>query len=766
MSKNRYKAPESTSSPIGVTANQFPTDEPVAVYYRQSTDGQVGNVSTTIQTVDMVSHLQQRGWKTDDIYLIDMDAGVSGTKRIDERPGMRRLFELITERKIQAVACQDEDRLFRDITQIQVNIFIEACKNANVRVITPSIVYDFAHPQMGNFHARQFRFKSEMAAEYLTSFVLGRLHNARMRLAMEGRWTGASMSPGYMIDSRKFLPDGSRNENWRRYVVFEPYAEIVNAYFQIFLETSGCVGSTLRRIYSEGLCYPDPAACEPPQGYAVRYGIRQHGNGYYPGRSGLRYLLTNAAYLGHWCVNDAVVRWNNHPAIVPEDVFFTAFNYLSAHTLDGAENEQYRPSRQFARPVTDEERPCERPLLSGMIFTEIDSEWRSVGTEYVKREKHYRYLSYDRKPVDEYVWSKNSEWVDEAVSRLLQEKLKATFDSTVWRETIESFEDGFRREQKLKNAQITALEQAMENLIGGIETLTNPDMIRAVEKRYEDARLEHSRLSMELATAQQQAGQMTFISELKDTYETTIADWPNMNRDEKRVIVQAFIDRIEAVPYDKHGLHLFVCWRDGQRDRVSIPRLPTYGDGWTLEEHELLEQLLDAGAIQEQIAAAFPKRTWRVIRDRITRQRDLKTALFTPKPVRDVETFEEYKIRIRSNPGVLLKARHQWRKDEIAQLVNLLEQGATKLEVAQSFPYRTWTRLRSKISELKGSDFVVSGQLPMSFKESYFIYQHRIGESTEATSSIGELTTETDEHSGRGCPIRHRGKPHTAARSG
>src|SRR5689334_22813642 len=92
--------------------------QPVAVYYRQSTTAQVGNVSTTIQTIDMVDELERRGWKREDIYLIDDDEGVSGAKRIDEREGMSHLFELIAERKIGAVACQDEDRLFRDMTQI------------------------------------------------------------------------------------------------------------------------------------------------------------------------------------------------------------------------------------------------------------------------------------------------------------------------------------------------------------------------------------------------------------------------------------------------------------------------------------------------------------------------------------------------------------------------------------------------------------------------------------------------------------------------
>ncbi len=58
---SRYKSPTPVS-PIPSEASSLPIDKPIAVYYRQSTDAQVGNISTTIQTVDMVEYLKRRGW--------------------------------------------------------------------------------------------------------------------------------------------------------------------------------------------------------------------------------------------------------------------------------------------------------------------------------------------------------------------------------------------------------------------------------------------------------------------------------------------------------------------------------------------------------------------------------------------------------------------------------------------------------------------------------------------------------------------------------
>ena len=191
--------------PLATTESELPTSRPIAVYYRQSTEGQIGNISTTIQTVDMVDYLEKRGWASDSILMIDMDGGISGAKKIDERPGMSHLFDLITERQIGAVACQDEDRLFRDVTQIQVNIFIEACRANDVIVLTPSMVYQFANPTLYAFHARQFRFKCEMAAEYLNTVIRGKLASAKRRMFQNGQWAGATVSVGYIIDDRRYL---------------------------------------------------------------------------------------------------------------------------------------------------------------------------------------------------------------------------------------------------------------------------------------------------------------------------------------------------------------------------------------------------------------------------------------------------------------------------------------------------------------------------------------------------------------------------------
>jgi DNA invertase Pin-like site-specific DNA recombinase len=639
--KTRYKEHQPVLAQLP-TSSQLPINRPIAIYYRQSTDAQIGNISTSIQTIDMVEYLKRCGWAEKNITMIDMDAGISGSTKIDERPGMSALFDLITAGKVGAVACQDEDRLFRDVTQIQVNIFIEACRAAQVLVLTPSMVYDFASELTGVFHARQFRFKSEMAAEYINSVIRGRLHRAKRRMLMNGQWGGAGIPPGYMVDMRKKLPEGSTNEHWRKFVVFEPYAEVIREYFRLFLAFAGSTRTTVRHIHKHGPYFPDPQQCVPPEGFKFVSRIRRFNGRYCPGRTGLVGILTNAQYIGHWLVNGSIVRWNNHPPIVDESTFMQAFNYLSSISLDGKTNHDYRGIQEHARPSKDEQRPVERPLCAGMIGSYDTGEWSNVGTYWVEPLQHYTYTLWSNKD-DKYVWSKAAPFVDDAITRMLQAKLVLTFNQDVWEEAVITFSEQFEKQRVQKQAQLRNLIKVMENLVAGLETLTNQAMILATQERYEKAQEEYDRLSAELAAIQNDAEQMQRVYDLRESCGPVLENWDNMTRDEKRVVLQAFIHTIEASAMPAHALRLTVYWKDGTSDEMVLPRQATTGTCWLPEETQELLRLVESGASQIEIAQTFPERKWKAIRLRYWRETGSGAELtFRPKPIKDEESFLDY----------------------------------------------------------------------------------------------------------------------------
>ncbi len=73
--KRKYQSQASVEHPV--MPGILPLDRAVAVYYRQSSMKQVGNISTDMQQIDLPRYIHSLGWEEDVIILIDEDEGVS-----------------------------------------------------------------------------------------------------------------------------------------------------------------------------------------------------------------------------------------------------------------------------------------------------------------------------------------------------------------------------------------------------------------------------------------------------------------------------------------------------------------------------------------------------------------------------------------------------------------------------------------------------------------------------------------------------------------
>ena len=649
MAKRTYR-PNTEEADTFTYDTRLPVHLPVANYYRQSTMEQVGNQSTALQTVDMSKYLERLGWPEEKIIMIDMDAGISGTKKIDERPGMSELFRLITAGEVGAVSCQDEDRLFRDVTQIQVNIFIEACRANRVLVITPSMIYNFAHEYMGTLHARQFRWKSEVAAEYISSYIRGKLYHAKQRLMQQGRWTGAPITPGYMVDERKMLPGGSPNENWRKFAIFEPYAEVAREYWNLFLAFGGHIRKTARHIREHGPYFPDPEQCPPPEGFRTAYRIHAHQGKRCIGKTGLRYMLTNAMYAGHWVVDNRIVIRDNHPAIIEPEMFMLAFNYLSDVTLEGLPNPDYRPNYVHARPSLDEIRPEERPLCLGLMVAEDeDGSWLPVGSVWDGKLGYFNYLHVSRSK-DVPLWRKRASYIDEAVTGLMLKNLKETFDFENWKAELDLYAGDFRRQRQGMEAQVEQLKKVMDNLLMSLGTLTHPQMIAAAQKQYSEAEQEHIRLLRELSTSREEQLRVEHMERIRDSCERVADNWPNMGADERRQVVHMFTAQIKATIVDRQAIHLHIFWQDGSKDEVTLAKQTGNGQYWSTEELDRLVERMLSGADPLSVSAEFPNRSWESIR-RQYRQHSRAMGKYVlivfprPLPIGNTECYDDYLAR-------------------------------------------------------------------------------------------------------------------------
>jgi len=616
MTLRKYKRPE----PPPKNSYQIdppPVDRPVAVYYRQSSEAQVGNVSTTLQTVDMVEYLERTGWMREQVLMIDMDAGFSGQLKIRERPGMSHLFDLIEGGEIGTVASQEVDRFFRDVTQIQTNIFIDACKRNDVKVLTPTMLYDFAHPQQGRYHIAMFRERAQAAADHLEYHIKGRLVRCRSLREEQGLWAGRPTAAGYMVDIREKLPDGRPNPNWRNYVRFDVYADVVLAYFEKFREIGGNLKETQRQLELNGPFYPEFDPAMLPPGFRVRLKI-DHRSDYtgrlVPSESGLSSLLTNVAYIGHWVYSDAITCWNHHEPIIPLDLFMYAFNKLSQTDFLGDPNPNYTPYRPWIRH-DKAERPVPPPTYSGLIFSDDlpDQPHRRLSSGWGDTKNVYNYHLHGHDHA--YHWCIRTHLVDAEVDRMLLERLRATtIDEAAWQQALGSMQQGERSESRRIEASIREAKRAQENLISSLTTLNNPTMIRRAEARYEALEHEIKMLTGELDQISSGQQHQTALLQARPALEKLITRWNDVPRQERRSLFEAFALYINIDKVNRNYKRLTVYWRDGSTSEILTKPERSYF--WEPQDLETLRQMVEGNVDQIEILRTFPEQTWRLLQMR------------------------------------------------------------------------------------------------------------------------------------------------------
>jgi len=143
---------------------QIPITGNVAIYARTATQEKRTQESRQVQTDDLITYARQLGYEDTHVIVFEQDNDIPGNTAIDEREGLHSLVQAIANGTIQAVLIADETRLFRDVSTLQLSIFMKLCVERNVLVITPESIYDFTIPQQVSL----FRFKCQEAYQFLT----------------------------------------------------------------------------------------------------------------------------------------------------------------------------------------------------------------------------------------------------------------------------------------------------------------------------------------------------------------------------------------------------------------------------------------------------------------------------------------------------------------------------------------------------------------------------------------------------------------------
>lgn len=123
---------------------QLPLTSKAAIYTRVATPARRTHIP---QTDDVLALAQEQGYLPEQITIYE-DVGVSGKTPIESREGLRALVTAIQQGSIQTVFTFAEDRLFRDANMLQISLFLKACFEHDVQLVTSQTVYDFTNPAL------------------------------------------------------------------------------------------------------------------------------------------------------------------------------------------------------------------------------------------------------------------------------------------------------------------------------------------------------------------------------------------------------------------------------------------------------------------------------------------------------------------------------------------------------------------------------------------------------------------------------------------
>ena len=124
---------------------QWPLTGKAAMYTRVATHTKRTHLPLTD---DVLVLAQERGYTPEQITIYEDVGVVSGKTPMMSREGLRALVTAIQQGSIQTVLVADESRLFQDADMLQISLFLKACFEHDVAVVTSQTVYDFTNPAL------------------------------------------------------------------------------------------------------------------------------------------------------------------------------------------------------------------------------------------------------------------------------------------------------------------------------------------------------------------------------------------------------------------------------------------------------------------------------------------------------------------------------------------------------------------------------------------------------------------------------------------
>ena len=621
----------------------------VQLYPRVSTREQMENVSAEMQ--QDISFARDYGWPEELIIMDSADLGLSGQKRMDERPAFLGMLGRIRDGIVKTVIAAQVDRFFREEWGVEYSKFMKICHDYNVKVVTLThdrraveTIYDFHNSR----DVEDFRHECEAAWRYIVKQI-GRMHGARDELQRSGIWCCGSIAAGYLPDCRERI-QGKLNPDYYRYVPYDIHAERIRWASRRYRELAANTSALFEEIQRTPIFFPPFPAEIAELPFISRYGpkkitdsiaLDENGKPVVLGYTistirGLKLMLTNPVYIGHWVVDNAIVKYNNHAPIVEMGDYLYALEHLSATYLDGTPNPRYQEKRNFYMKRYHSDKPailCNHIGTSDPDFTVQRKTLPRRGVETLG-EVDVCYGFWSRKR-----WQSNLNYlipareVDGFFFYLFKQKLQQTNDFGGFLSQEEKEKSEQQKTLEAVDMQISANEKILRDIEQQLDSgrLTDLDLLGRANNNYVNHKEDLKRLKSQ---REQLLAQSTMV-EKRRSYKELILDvmqyWSEgdvyppedlIPADELPLIIDTFVEKVILDTLSPRFYRLAIHWRD---PAWNIDVIVCYRSGipsvqWTEEEVALVKEHY-ATSTREELMRLLPGRSYMGIQHKATRLR-------------------------------------------------------------------------------------------------------------------------------------------------
>ena len=583
-----------------------------------------------------------------DVVVNCRDLGLSGSLGEDKRPGLRDLWLGVEGEEIGTVyLTEGMSRLSRDRDRVLGYKLLKLLKEHKCRIRTPEGTYNPAIPRDWENLADDI----EDSADEMKKLGI-RLHRRRASKAAEGKHVGTPVCPGFIVKIEGQRSDGSYIMNhWEPY---PPHREVVIAALEELVRQRS-IFRAVRALRAAGTVFP--FFPDELKYMETRSSLRlypRNNRGYVITTNTLKNLATNLSLTGTWAWGD-VIRENNHPAIVPVDLFLQAYEIATSNKPRGkaayAEPMEWlgllycynhdapkRVSGYNSRKRWACNQDCHLGLAPRCLYIEDHLLTTPLTTEFLR--------CLDLTPHAEGV-----------LERLKSEVSESSFEENRYR----------KREAELKT-HIANLKRYL-----GSE---DPEREETYWSLIKEAQDELQMIKQKPPTPRSTVIDLERVRQFLDNLEDNWAGYPSRLRNH---LLKLLIDRVE-LRHDRSHIECTIVWKMGFRQVVNIQRHQAHyaiEKHWNAEEIRLLRMLWPS-ASWEAMLAALAERNMSAIRNMATRLRLSRQGM-------------------KSLPGRSLL----WTQEEIDQLKDCyLTNGLSITEIADRLG-RTEQAVEAKIRAMK-----------------------------------------------------------------